>query len=146
LLGLASLRPTADERAIEVVVMPVPPTEVACSVGALTSVMSNLVGNALKYTTQGRVTVRSEAVDGVVRVEVEDTGPGLPQDVPPESLFDPYVRGNGVSQPGMGLGLATVKRLVEGHGGQVGVRPSARTKGCLFWFTLPTVKSDHPSA
>jgi signal transduction histidine kinase len=51
-----------------------------------------------------------------------------------------------VSQPGLGLGLATVKRLVEGHGGRVGVRASARTKGCLFWFTLPTVKDARPSA
>jgi hypothetical protein len=53
-------------------------------------------------------------------------------------MFEPYVRGEDSSQSGLGLGLATVKRLVDGHGGSVGVvsRPG---QGTLFWFRLPRV-------
>jgi light-regulated signal transduction histidine kinase (bacteriophytochrome) len=59
--------------------------------------------------------------------------PGL--DTNPASLFEAYVRGPNAKGRGLGLGLATVKRIVEAHYGRVGVRSTA--EGCTFWFTLP---------
>lgn len=70
-----------------------------------------------------------------VRVTVTDTGPGLPPETSPEALFEAYVRGTNARGRGLGLGLATVKRIVEAHGGKVGVQSSSA--GCRFWFTLP---------
>jgi signal transduction histidine kinase len=68
------------------------------------------------------------------RVSVEDTGPGIPPNKK-SILFEPYVRGS-ANEPGIGLGLATVKRLAEAHGGRVGVE-SALGSGSTFWFELP---------
>jgi signal transduction histidine kinase len=111
---------------------------VACSPGVLTSVLSNLVRNAVKYMRERpeqKVTVRVAQAGGRVHVEVEDTGPGLAAGLE-ERLFEPYVRGPETGTPGLGLGLSTVRRFVEAHGGAVGVR-SAADRGCTFWFELP---------
>ena len=64
----------------------------------------------------------------------EDTGPGIPPALG-QRIFEPYVRGPNTGTPGIGLGLATVKRLVESHGGTLGVR-AGPTGGALFWFEL----------
>jgi signal transduction histidine kinase len=115
---------------------------VACSPGVLTSVLSNLVQNAIKYIGEGdarRVSIR--AVDGPDRVlvEVNDTGPGVcPADR--DHLFEPYARGRDAKAPGIGLGLATVKRLVEAHGGQVGMQQPGAS-GSVFWFALPAAEA-----
>lgn len=113
---------------------------VACSAGVLTSVLANLARNAIKYIGDGpirRIDIRARDAGKVVRVEIQDTGPGLPSGFE-DHAFEPYVRGRAPTQPGIGLGLATVKRLVEGHGGRVGVR-SIPGSGCTFWFELPKV-------
>jgi signal transduction histidine kinase len=81
-----------------------------------------------------RVTVRAADDGAFVRFEVEDTGAGIPADAHDE-IFEPYVRRHdGV--PGLGLGLATVKRFAEACGGRVGVR-SEMGRGALFWVTIP---------
>jgi signal transduction histidine kinase len=131
----------ADEGAsAEIVVEPFEPVVVACASGVLTSVVSNLVRNATKFSEERetrRITLRAHPRGPAsVRVEVEDTGPGLPAGLE-GSVFDPYVRGAD-TKPGLGLGLATVRRFVEGHGGTVGVE-STPGRGCVFWFELPTV-------
>jgi signal transduction histidine kinase len=110
---------------------------VACSAGVLNSLLSNLIGNAIKHmgdSPRRKISVRVLARGAIVRVEVEDTGPGIP-DGQRDLIFDPFVRGSATGTPGIGLGLATVKRLVEGHGGQVGVEAAPRG-GSLFWFEL----------
>jgi signal transduction histidine kinase len=66
---------------------------------------------------------------------VEDTGPGIPPEVVDE-IFLPYVRGPNQGKGGLGLGLATVKRLCETRGGRVGVR-SVLGRGSIFWIELP---------
>ncbi len=117
--------------------------EAACDAGVLASVVSNLLRNALKYASRGsspRIVVRAQAIEdriscGWIRIEVEDNGPGLPADLG-DRAFAPYVRGSDRSQPGIGLGLATVKRIAEAHGGSVTVR-SARDAGCTFIVELP---------
>jgi signal transduction histidine kinase len=112
---------------------------VTCSPGVLLSIVSNLVGNALKYMGDAptrHVGVHAIEQARVVRIEVEDSGPG----VPPElltTIFDPYTRAeHGGSIPGLGLGLATVRRLAEAHGGSCGVE-STLGVGSLFWVELP---------
>jgi signal transduction histidine kinase len=70
-----------------------------------------------------------------VRFEVDDTGPGIPVEEQ-AAVFEPYVRGKGAHVAGLGLGLATVRRLVEANGGRVGVA-SQPGRGARFWFTLP---------
>jgi signal transduction histidine kinase len=138
---LTGLGPTAQERSVALVLEePFAECHVGCSSGVLTSIVSNLVLNAIKYIGDGpsrRVTVRAREIASMVRVEVEDTGPGLgPSWATIEMVFDPFVRGPSRDHAGIGLGLATVKRLVEGHGGRVGVHSDARA-GCLFWFEIP---------
>jgi signal transduction histidine kinase len=105
--------------------------------------VGNLIANAIKYMPGDRperlVSIRGTDTPLGVHVEVSDTGPGLPNEVQ-ESIFDPYVRAD-ASRPGLGLGLATVKRLVQSHRGRVGVR-SKVGEGSVFWFELP-VQGDH---
>jgi signal transduction histidine kinase len=101
-------------------------------------VLNNLLNNALKHMGDVdepgvEVSIERTAADRV-RVDVHDNGKGLAPALEP-SIFEPYVRGN-TSAPGLGLGLATVKRVVEGHGGHVGVR-SIPGHGCTFLFELP---------
>jgi signal transduction histidine kinase len=105
--------------------------------GVLLSVLGNLLRNGLKYL--GNAEVREVALRvrqrrGRVLFEVEDTGPGIPESLGMR-IFEPYIRGPNTGAPGIGLGLATVKRLVESHGGSLGVRAGSRG-GALFWVEL----------
>jgi signal transduction histidine kinase len=113
---------------------------VKCSTGVLVSIVGNLVANAIKFMSDTsidrRVVVRTTTGRKRVLVEVSDTGPGLAPGTE-KQIFEPYVR-LGTAQKGVGLGLATVKRLVEGHGGSVGVVRREPT-GCVFWVELPMV-------
>jgi len=111
---------------------------VACGPGMLTSIVSNLVRNAVKYVGDGagrRVTVRARPAGPFARLEVEDDGPGLPPGLG-ANVFQPYVRGAATGKPGIGLGLATVKKVTEAHGGRIDVK-SAPGEGCRFEVDLP---------
>ena len=113
--------------------------EVACDAAVLGVILSNLLGNAVKFMRGApvrRVVVRGRvAGDGErAHIEVEDTGPGLPADAE-KRVFEPYARAVGANVPGLGLGLATVARLVRGHGGTVGARGGG--PGALLWLELP---------
>lgn len=105
-------------------------------------VLTNLVGNAVKYTPAGAVdviaTLEDEAGGPVVRIEVSDTGPGIDAAYL-ATLFDPFRKAGtrlARSEQTTGLGLAIVKQLVELMGGRVGVE-SEPDVGSTFWFTLP---------
>ena len=109
----------------------------ACSPGVLLSVLGNLLRNGLKYLGKAeprQVLLRARRRRGRVLFEVEDTGPGIPAQLGTR-IFEPYIRGPDTGAPGIGLGLATVKRLVESHRGSLGVRAGAHG-GALFWFEL----------
>lgn len=111
---------------------------VRCSEAVLASILANLVRNAVKFMGSSRervVTVRAWRIDGRARIEVCDTGPGFSPEIGAK-IFEPYVRGDGISAPGLGLGLATVKRLVVTHGGRVGAE-SKPGEGACFWIELP---------
>jgi signal transduction histidine kinase len=132
------VRAAAISERPEVIVEPFEPCTVSCAPGVLTSILSNLMGNAAKYMSDSdlkRITIRVQDRDSSVGVEIEDTGPGIPRGME-RRIFEPYVRAEGATQPGVGLGLATVKRLCEAHGGSVGVR-STSGRGSTFWFSLP---------
>ncbi len=133
-----ALRPSAEENAIELTIEAATTAPVACTPGVLVSMVSNLVGNAIKYMGSSpvrRVHVHAREAGDSVRIEVRDTGPGIPAPQS-ERLFDPYTRGAASSVPGIGLGLATVRRLAEAHGGRVGFFPNDGG-GSVFWFELP---------
>ncbi|HEX8982248.1 MAG TPA: PAS domain-containing protein [Ktedonobacterales bacterium] len=124
-----------------------PPTE-AMPVNAdpvrIHQVFSNLLSNAVKYSPHGAtIQVQVEARDGSVWCGVSDEGQGVSPEAIPH-LFDAFYRaqeGGKRSSPhvGLGLGLFLCKRIVELHGGQIGMQPRP-TQGSLFWFTLPLVQ------
>jgi signal transduction histidine kinase len=114
------------------------PLQVACSVGVMTSIVQNLVRNAIKYMGDQpirRIIVRAKRVGSIVRLEVEDTGPGIAADLQC-AIFAAFVRGPNERVGGTGLGLAIVKRLAESHGGTVGVQSTVGV-GSVFWVELP---------
>jgi len=102
----------------------------------LTQVFQNLVGNAIKHRGERApvVSVRSAELNGSVRIEVEDNGPGIPPDAATR-VFEPFLQ-LGEDVRGSGLGLALVKQIVEQHGGAVAIH-SAPGGGACFSFTLP---------
>ena len=104
----------------------------------LYQVLTNLVGNAINYTTEGSVTVEASDVEMAVQVSVRDTGVGIdPEDI--GHIFDRFYRADDPvvqEASGTGLGLPIVKMFVEMHGGRVWV-DSEKGKGSTFTFILP---------
>ena len=100
------------------------------------SAVTNIVGNAVKFTHEGRViTLRAgRSEGGSTTIEVEDGCGGLPEGNP-EELFEPLVQ-RGKDRSGFGLGLAIVKQAIEAHGGSTHVR-SLSGRGCIFSLELP---------
>jgi signal transduction histidine kinase len=141
-----NLRATAADKDVELQVAALDRCQVACGPGVLANVVYNLVGNAIKFTASApvrRVSVSLRcpgrpAPDGQVLLEVEDTGPGVPPQLR-DQIFEPYVRGPDPGAPGLGLGLATVWRLVTAHGGTMGLASPAAGSGARFWVKLPLV-------
>jgi signal transduction histidine kinase len=137
---LAGIRPRLETIQVELTVAPVPRCEIACTAGALSSVLGNLLGNAAKFVVEGselprRITVRVSEEAHMAHVEVEDNGPGIPPEAE-KHIFEPFQRLNTTRQSGFGLGLATVKKIVEAYHGRLGVW-SRYAKGSIFWFELP---------
>lgn len=108
----------------------------------LRQVALNLVSNAVKFTARGSVSLRVEDTGSHVTVAVQDTGIGIPPEEQ-AAIFDEFRRTErSITQGygGLGLGLAIAKRLVDLHGGTIGLRSSGEDgAGTTFYFTLPTV-------
>ena len=111
---------------------------VMCDAGRIVQALSNLVGNALKFTDAGgRVTVSAEAHEKGVIASVSDTGAGIPAEHL-SLIFERYWQSPGKARiRGSGLGLAIAKGIVEAHGGRMSVE-STPGKGSTFSFTLRT--------
>jgi signal transduction histidine kinase len=138
----STLKPLAAKKAIDLRIESdghIP--RVSMDAARIRQVVLNLVGNAVKFTPEGgQVWLRARAVDKLVRIEVEDTGPGIPiKDH--ERIFLEFEQariGDATSKPeGTGLGLALAKKLVEMHGGKIWLE-SKVGEGSRFYFTLPT--------
>ncbi|MGH9350821.1 MAG: PAS domain S-box protein [Terriglobia bacterium] len=123
-------------------VQPNVPVELLGDSGRLRQVLTNLLGNAIKFTAQGsvKVGVEAEVVDGkeaLLRFEVADTGIGIPQDKQ-GVIFEAFAQADGSTTRkygGTGLGLTITKRIVEMMGGAIGVE-SEPDRGSNFYFTL----------
>jgi signal transduction histidine kinase/CHASE3 domain sensor protein len=106
-------------------------------------VLSNLIGNAMKFTPPGgMITCRAEPEDGKVLIAVADTGPGIPGENLGD-IFNPYWQAKRTARLGAGLGLPIAKGIVESHGGRIWVE-SEPGNGTKFFFTLP-VAVDAPA-
>lgn len=104
--------------------------------GRFRQVLLNLLGNAVKFTEQGHVTVTVRVEEDVVRVAVRDTGIGIPLEEQ-QRIFEPFVQVPGsCGAVGTGLGLAIARQLVERMGGRIGLE-SWPGQGSTFWFSLP---------
>jgi signal transduction histidine kinase len=105
-------------------------------------VLENLLGNAIKYSppyTEVVLTVKKQGPE--VWFGVKDQGPGIPRE-DLGHLFEIYYRGaEADKKPGFGLGLATVKRIIDAHRGRLGV-DTAPGRGSTFWFTLPLASEE----
>ena len=114
-------------------------------------VLLNLVGNAVKFTKKGNVTIsvrvdRKNKALVVLRFAVADTGIGIPKSAK-HRLFQPFTQVDGSSSRpygGSGLGLSIANRLVELMGGQIGYE-SRKEKGSLFWFAIPLARVNRGS-
>jgi signal transduction histidine kinase len=104
----------------------------------LTQVLLNLVGNAIKFTDAGEVTIKASAADGSFTVAVRDTGPGI-SEADQGKIFEEFQQADNSTtkkKGGTGLGLAISKRIIEMHGGKIWVE-SRLGQGSTFSFTLP---------
>lgn len=109
----------------------------------LDRVLDNLIGNALKYTEEGRVMVRVRALDETVEIDVEDTGVGIDEPML-KMIFEPFFQaGSGVQRTadGIGLGLSITKQLVDLMNGTIDVR-SRRGEGTRFTLQFPRLDDD----
>ncbi|HYQ82313.1 MAG TPA: HAMP domain-containing sensor histidine kinase [Anaeromyxobacteraceae bacterium] len=138
------LEARAAEGGVALEVRAEPGLTAAMAPGALRAVAANLTENALKFlgdAEEKRVEVGARGERGQVVLSVRDTGPGIPAEALPH-LFDLHFRGTRLAG-GYGIGLATVKRLAEAHGGQVAVE-SAPGRGSTFTVTLPAAAPPAP--
>jgi signal transduction histidine kinase len=108
-----------------------------CDRDRVSQVLSNLLGNAIKFTPSGGTVTLAAAPspEGGVTVSVSDTGPGVP-DALRERIFERFWQIGKPDRQGLGLGLYISKMIVESHGGRIFV-DSAAGKGSTFRFTLP---------
>ncbi len=143
-----SLRPVARARGLQLDVeldRAAPGLTVWGDPDKVHQVLANLVSNAIKFSSHGgRVTVAlGPGGTGLVRLDVRDTGPGVPAE-DRERVFDKFYqvgRVDGQRPPGSGLGLTIARHLVELHGGRVWVEPG-RNGGSAFVVLLPTTAGD----
>ncbi|MGE5505442.1 MAG: ATP-binding protein, partial [Actinomycetota bacterium] len=152
-VALMGPRARAKSIALSVDLAPDVPRVVSGDVARLRQILLNLVGNAVKFTEKGGVTVSvwlaGRRADGgiLLRFEVTDSGVGIPESAI-ERLFTSFSQADSsISRRfgGTGLGLAICKRLVELLGGEIGV-DSEVGKGSRFWFTLPlTIAEEVPA-
>ncbi len=133
---VADFRPEAAARGVSLVFQPEPSVQIlSFDKEKCTTVLTNLLINALKYTADDTtITVSVRMHEGRVRISVADEGPGL-KDIDSDYLFTRFYQGAN-SRPGTGIGLSYCKILVEQQGGRIGASEN-ETVGSTFWFELP---------
>jgi signal transduction histidine kinase len=141
---VAQMRPLAGERRLFLRRRLRYAGTVLCDRDRTLDVLTNLVGNAIKFTRRGGVTISVQEDREQVRFVVEDTGPGIPPELLP-FIFDRYVRAGRPSSRGQGLGLYIVRTLVEAQRGALSVESQVGL-GSRFAFTLPRTTTAAASA
>jgi signal transduction histidine kinase/DNA-binding response OmpR family regulator/CHASE3 domain sensor protein len=146
---LLSGRAKEKKLAVMTFVDPEIPPDLNGDPGRIGQILLNLIGNAIKFTEQGKIIVRSEFINQngqtyFIRFSVEDTGIGISQETH-KHLFTPFMQADGSTARkygGTGLGLSISRRLVELMGGEIGVE-SELGKGSKFWFQIPLQAAHH---
>lgn len=138
--AVESSGPNARKNGIELISdVPAEPIRLFVDAGRIGQAVDNLLSNAIKFTPRGgRVTARLEVLDGEVRICIEDTGFGIPEEEQ-GMLFTRFFRASTATRnavPGVGLGLTITRAIVLAHGGTMSMH-SEVGKGTEFWFTLP---------
>ena len=146
------LTPHAEAKGLEMAVRIAPDVEspVCGDPGRVSQLLTNLVGNAIKFTETGHVLVevtveKAQTPEQVLRFEVTDTGVGVPSDKL-DGLFDKFTQADTSTTRrfgGTGLGLAITRQLARIMGGDVGAR-SVEGQGSTFWFTAPLPRDTAP--
>ena len=142
--ALDMLRPLASEKSLSL------ETEVAdglpcveADAGRIVQLLSNLVGNAVKFTPAGgRVVMRARAAGPIVQLSVADTGPGIPPEQLPH-IFGRFWQADPSDRRGIGLGLTISKAIAEAHGGRIWAE-SRLGEGTTFHFTLSSSQVSSP--
>jgi signal transduction histidine kinase len=134
--GVDMLRPLAAEKGLNLERTPGSSIQVRCDRDRVLQILSNLVGNAIKFTPEpGSITIAAQVSQGSAVVSVCDTGKGISEaDLP--RIFDRFWQADRLSRAGVGLGLIIVKGLVEAHGGVIDVK-STLGLGTTVSFSLP---------
>jgi signal transduction histidine kinase len=138
--AVSSLKPLARKKGL-CLEEELPPEELEAHLdsGRIMQVLTNLVGNAIKFTERGGVTVAAKRVDGGIECSVSDTGRGIgKEDL--SRVFEKFVqvgRAHGAGEKGTGLGLSIARSIVELHGGEIRVN-SEINRGSCFTFNIPS--------
>jgi signal transduction histidine kinase len=122
--------------------LPEAPVPVRCDATRISQVLNKLLSNAIKYSPEGgQVRVDLTATPEAAWIAVKDQGVGIPA-TEQESIFEPFRRSAATRDtiPGVGLGLAVSRRIIEAHGGLIEVE-STQGAGATFRFCLPQVPS-----
>jgi signal transduction histidine kinase len=133
------LRPIAHNKGVALIgeVSPLA-ISVLADPARLRQVLTNLVSNAIKFTSEGSVAIRAKVSGSVVEVAVADTGIGIAPEAQ-DRIFDEFRQADdtiAAKYGGTGLGLSIARQLIELQGGRMGVE-SSPGHGSRFWFTLP---------
>lgn len=139
-------RPEAEQKGLALRYMPMS-VMVESDSGLLERVLRNLLANAVRYTVEGRILAGARRLDGAVRIEIWDTGVGIPA-TQIDKIFEEFHQiadSNRSGQQGLGLGLAIVSRTATllGHPVQVRSQPG---RGSVFSITVPAVSAAHAAA
>jgi len=140
--SLNTLRPLVSDAGVNLAVQPGPALTVMADRARISQVLSNLVGNALKFTpAKGQLTIEVAHTDEGARISVSDNGSGISQEVLPY-VFDRFWQTPNASirSRGAGLGLPIARGIVQAHGGRMWAE-SELAKGSTFSFTLPLASS-----
>ena len=135
-----TMRPLADKKSHVLLQRALPGLSVRADATRLKQILMNLIGNAIKFTPEsGKIELAAKRAGNFVRVEVRDSGPGIPPEEQ-QRIFDAFyrLRRSEKGTEGTGLGLAITQRLVQLHGGELGVESEVGVGSC-FHFTLPVV-------
>lgn len=138
------LEPIAREKEIDLVAVHNDDLEFVGDADRLNQVLVNFVSNAIKFSEKNsKVVVNAYETDESIRIEVKDTGRGVPDELK-QAVFERFKQvdpSDSAKRKGTGLGLAISKALIERHGGKVGVidnrTEDGKVEGSIFWFSLP---------